>query len=50
MIPCIHKGNKTIMKILFLGKPKEVAACADCENMIKESQQACKILNNGGSQ
>lgn len=43
MIPCIHQGEKTKMKIKFQGKSKDVNACGDCVNVIKSSS-ICEVI------
>ncbi len=43
MISCIHNGEKTKMKIKFLGKPKNVNACGDCVDVIKSSS-ICEVV------
>ena len=43
IIPCIHQGEKTLMKIKYLGKPKELSACGDCVAVI-ESSSICKVI------
>lgn len=44
MIPCIHQGEKTQMKIKFLGKLQDVNACDDCVSVIKSSI-ICEVLS-----
>lgn len=43
MIPCIHEGEKRIMKILFLGKQKDIEACNECEILINASS-LCEVV------
>lgn len=43
MIPCIHDGKKTKLKIKFLGRTKELNACSDCMNVIKSSD-ICEVM------
>ena len=43
MIPCVHEGEKTQMKIKYFGNPKELNACGDCVDVI-ESSSICEVI------
>jgi len=45
MIPCIHKGEKTDLTILYKGKSKDLSACCECITVI-HSSEICEIVEN----
>ena len=44
IIPCVHTGKKTKLSITYLGKKREVFACAECEKVIR-SASICEVLS-----
>lgn len=42
-IPCIHAGEKILLKIKYNGNPKTVNVCTDCVNVIKSSK-ICEVI------
>jgi len=44
IIPCVHEGKKTKLKIKYLGEEKTVSACPACVTIIKESS-VCEMIS-----
>jgi len=42
-ISCIHPGKKTILAILYMGKPKNLSACVECVIVITSSD-LCEVI------